>query len=82
MMLAIAPDIVHRDKARPDYHGNASGPLNRDRDQEVPGVYSPSGSWSDPTKASAEKGHKLLEALINGIVKDIQNISQIRKLKD
>lgn len=82
LMLAIAPDIVHMDKARPDYHGNASGPLKRNRDAEVPGVYSPSGSWGDPTKASAEKGHKLLKALLEGIVKDIQSISQIRKLKD
>ena len=81
LMLAIAPDIVHLDKARPDFHGNASGPLQRTRNEDKPGVYSPTGSWGDPTKALAEKGHQLLDALLEGIVKDIQNISQIRKLK-
>ena len=72
IMLALAPDIVNLDLAEPDFHGNKPGPLRRTKDK--PGVYSPTGSWGDPTKASLKKGEILLTKLVDGIVDDINNI--------
>ncbi|MCA9803116.1 MAG: creatininase family protein [Cyanobacteria bacterium HKST-UBA02] len=75
MMLHIAPDIVHLERAVPDFHGDAPGPLRRDLDQSQPGVYSPTGAFGDPTLATAWKGEKLLTALVQGILEDIRKLS-------
>lgn len=72
MMLSLAPHIVNIGLAEKDYHGNTKGPLRRNR--EKPGLYSPTGSWGDPTLASKEKGDKLVNCLINSIEKDIKDI--------
>ncbi len=72
IMLYIAPEIVHMDKALPDYTGNGDGPLSP---IERPGtVYSPTGAWGDPTRASREKGEQLVIALVDGIAADITRI--------
>lgn len=78
MMLHIAPDIVRIERAVPDFHGDAPGPLRRepdDIDQSRPGVYSPTGAFGDPTLARAWKGEKLLTALVQGILEDIRRLS-------
>jgi creatinine amidohydrolase len=72
MMLFIAPEIVRMDKAVCDYHGDGSGPLSR---EERPGaVYSPTGAWGDPTRASKEKGEQLVVSLVDGIADDINQL--------
>jgi creatinine amidohydrolase/Fe(II)-dependent formamide hydrolase-like protein len=38
----------------------------------MPGVYSPTGIYGDATLATAEKGRRVLEALVAGICADIE----------
>jgi creatinine amidohydrolase len=69
LMLAIAPGLV--DIARPmpsPYRETAPlpGPLSPD-DSYSPN-YSPSGSFGDPTLASAEKGKRLLAAILEDLM--------------
>lgn len=72
MMLFIAPEIVRMDKAVCDYQGDGDGPLSP---KEKPGaVYSPTGAWGDPTRASKEKGEQLIVSLVNGIADDINQM--------
>jgi creatinine amidohydrolase len=68
MMLYIAPDTVDMSRAVKDYH-TGSGPLTRNPDG--PGVYSPTGSWGDPTLATRAKGEQLVHALVDALVADI-----------
>jgi len=56
-------------KAAKDYHPG-QGPLTRD--PKGKGTYSPSGVWGDPTLASREKGERLVEALVAGVVAEIE----------
>jgi len=69
LMLAIAPELVDmaRAKASPvSPEGPSPGPLSPD-DPSLPN-YSPSGSFGDPTLASAEKGSRLLAAILEDLV--------------
>ncbi len=81
IMLFMAPEIVNMDRAICDYHGDAPGPLSRERRPDT--VYSPTGAWGDPTKASREKGERLVKALIDGIADDINRLfAQIRSISN
>jgi len=69
LMLAIAPELVDmaRAKASPvSPEGPSPGPLSPD-DPSLSN-YSPSGSFGDPTLASAEKGSRLLTAILEDLV--------------
>jgi creatinine amidohydrolase len=68
MMLYIAPDTVDMPRAVKDYH-TGSGPLTRNPDG--PGVYSPTGTWGDPTLATSAKGERLVNALVDALVADV-----------
>jgi creatinine amidohydrolase len=69
MMLYIDPPAVHMERAVKDYHPG-EGPLTRNPSGK--GTYSPTGTWGDPTLATREKGRELVEALVEGILKDIE----------
>src|SRR5262245_14074444 len=69
IMLAIAPAVVDMSKAVKDYHPGRGGLT---RSAQGQGVYSPSGVYGDPTLATREKGDHLVEALIAGILQDIE----------
>jgi creatinine amidohydrolase len=69
MILYIDPSAVEMGKAVKDYH-TGQGPLTRD--PKGSGTYSPTGIWGDPTLATREKGEKLVEALVAGLVKEIE----------
>ena len=69
IMLAIAPEVVDMSKAVKDYHSGRGGLTRNPQGQ---GVYSPSGVYGDPTLATREKGDHLVEALIAGILQDIE----------
>lgn len=69
MMLVIAPDTVDMARAVKDYHVG-TGPLTRNPDG--PGVYSPTGSWGDPTLATRAKGEQLVHALVDALVADVE----------
>jgi creatinine amidohydrolase len=69
LMLAIAPDLVDMTRAEPcpfSPTGPARGPLSPD-DPASPN-YSPSGSFGDPTLASAEKGRMVLAAILDDLM--------------
>lgn len=72
MMLYIAPDSVDMKKAVKDYHPS-KGKLTRDPNNKE-GTYSATGIWGDPTLATREKGRKIMEAMVTGILKDIEDI--------
>jgi creatinine amidohydrolase len=73
MMLYLAPGRVDMHKAvRDDRPRNGSGGFHRTPGQ--PGIYSASGVWGDATLASAEKGEAIVEAVVHGIVRDIEGL--------
>lgn len=70
IMLFIAPLTVDMSKAVRDYRPDAPGGLTRDPNR--PGIYSPTGSWGDPTLASKAKGEALANAFVIGLLREIE----------
>lgn len=77
-MLAIAPETVHMDRAV-------------DFVPDVPRAYlsygsifraSPSGVWGEPTKATAEKGEKLLDVYTENAVNELKKAFEYMSNKD
>ena len=62
-MLMIAPEVVKMDLAAATPDGPIDGPLTRE--------IAPSGSYGDPTLASAKKGQRLIDAMIEDIMQTI-----------
>lgn len=71
MMLVIAPETVDMTRARADYTPG-HGPLTRD--PNGPGIYSPTGSWGDPTLATRAKGERVVRALVDALIADIESL--------
>jgi creatinine amidohydrolase len=67
VMLYIAPEVVNMSKAVQDYR--------RLRDQwphiDAAGAAAATGVYGDPTLASREKGEAIVEAMVRGIVQEI-----------
>ena len=76
MMLYMDPSLVDMSKAAKDYHSDGSGPLTRDPDGK--GVYSPTGIYGDATLATREKGRRVVEAIVEGILKEIDALRATR----
>ena len=74
MMLYIDPAAVDMSRAVSDYTPAPAGPLRLTRQPGGPGTYSRSGAWGDPTLATREKGRLIVEALVAGILGDIENL--------
>ena len=72
IMLYIAPDSVDMKKAVKDYHPG-KGWLTRNP-KATDGAYSPTGIWGDPTLATVEKGKKLTGALVQTVLKEIEDL--------
>ncbi len=72
MMLMIAPETVDMRRAKKDYVPG-KGPLTRDPNNKS-GVYSPTGTWGDPTLATRAKGRAVVEALVRTILSDIERL--------
>jgi len=72
MMLYIAPDAVEMTRAVKDFNPDQPGPLTRD--PQGMGVYSPTGTWGDPTLATRDKGRQVTEALVEGILVEIEDL--------
>jgi creatinine amidohydrolase len=71
MLLYIAPDRVDMSKAVLDYHPRGDqGWLTRD--PEGAGTYSKTGIWGDPTLATRAKGERVVEAIVAGMLADIE----------
>jgi creatinine amidohydrolase len=73
VMLYIDAASVDMQKATKDYHP-ANGPGGLTRNPDATGVYSPTGTWGDPTLATREKGRRVVEALVKGILKDLDDL--------
>lgn len=72
MMLYIAPEIVHMEKAKRDLNADQPGGLTRD--PKGNGTYSPTGAWGDPTLASREEGQAIVEANVARILEEIEQL--------
>jgi creatinine amidohydrolase len=72
MMLYIAPETVDMKKAMKDFDKTGRGRLTRSR---VAGLtYSPSGIWGDATLATVEKGERVVQSLVAGILHDFESL--------
>ena len=74
MMLYIAPDRVDMRRAVRDDNPDRPGPLTRT--PGGPGVYSPTGTWGDPTLATRAKGRLIVEARVRALVADVQALKR------
>jgi creatinine amidohydrolase len=72
MMLYIAPSTVDMKKAVKDYHPSGKGGLSRDPNGN--GDYSASGVFGDATLATRKKGEIMVHAIVDGILKEIENL--------
>ena len=70
MMLFIAPSNVDMSKAVKDYHPSSRGRLTREPEGE--GAYSASGIYGDATLATRQKGEIVVQAMVDGILKEIE----------
>ena len=73
IMLYIATEIVDMNKAVKDYDSrpNRKG-LTRNPNGD--GIYSSTGIWGDPTLATKEKGRILTKAIINEIIRQVNQL--------
>jgi creatinine amidohydrolase len=76
MMLYIDPSAVDMTKAVRDYTPAPPGPLRLTRQRTGSGTYSETGIWGDPTLATAAKGRLVVEALVSGILEDLDALSK------
>lgn len=74
MMLYMAPQAVDMKKAAKDLH--PSNERQFTRDPKGKGVYSPTGIYGDATLATRAKGKQLTEAVVAGILKEIEDLRQ------
>ena len=72
MMLYMDPSLVDMSKAAKDYHPQGTGGLTRD--PKGKGTYSPTGIWGDATLATREKGRRVVEAMVEGMLKEIETL--------
>jgi len=78
LVLYIDPASVDMSKAVKDYHpSNTPGMARLTRDPNNPGVYSASGVYGDATLATREKGELGTKALVERILKDIEDLRKL-----
>jgi creatinine amidohydrolase len=70
IMLYIAPDSVDMSKAVKDFDKTGKGRLSRSRAAGL--TYSPSGIWGDASLATVDKGKRVVQSLIDGVLHDIE----------
>ncbi len=69
MMLYMFPDRVDMSKAVKDDSPQGTGGLSRVQGDGR--TYSPSGTWGDATLATREKGRVVVEAMVAGMLREI-----------
>ena len=72
MMLYMHPERVNMSKAVKDDSPQGVGGLTRVRGNDK--TYSPSGVWGDATLATREKGRIVVEAMVLGILREIETL--------
>lgn len=73
MMLYIAPEIVDMSKAVKDYDSRP-GRKGLTRNPRGSGMFSPTGIWGDPTLATREKGRIIVEATVQAVIAQVQDL--------
>lgn len=76
MMLYIAPETVDMSKARREC--SVEGPAPLVRDEKLPGTYSESGCYGDPTLATREKGRFVVDGWVDAVVREIESLRTAR----
>jgi len=71
IMLHIAPETVHLEAARADGREDRGGG-GLSRDPSGRGIYSPSGTYGDPTRATPQKGALVTESLVRYLIHEIE----------
>jgi creatinine amidohydrolase len=41
------------------------------------GTYSPTGTWGDPTLATRAKGQRIMDALVGGVLREIEQLGRM-----
>jgi creatinine amidohydrolase len=71
MLLYIAPERVDMSKAVADVSPDGELP-GLSRDPNTRKTYSKTGIWGDPTLATRDKGERVVEAIVAGMLADIE----------
>jgi creatinine amidohydrolase len=78
LVLAIAPELVHMDRARPNSKNLSKSRVAYSSLTNTPGSFpkiTGNGVWGDPMRASASKGDKLIKEIIANLTKTIAELS-------
>jgi creatinine amidohydrolase len=77
LVLAIAPELVHMDRARPNSKNLSKSKAAFSSLTSAPGSFpkiTGNGVWGDPMKATASKGDKLIKEIIANLTKTIAEL--------
>jgi creatinine amidohydrolase len=78
LVLAISPELVHMDRARPNSKSLSKSRAAYSSLTNAPGSFpkiTGNGVWGDPMKANASKGNKLIGQIIANLTKTIVELS-------
>jgi creatinine amidohydrolase len=78
LVLAIAPELVHMDRAMPNSKNLSKSSAAYSSLTNAPGSFpriTGNGVWGDPMKATASKGDKLIKEIIANLTKTIAELS-------
>ncbi|MDP8888607.1 MAG: creatininase family protein [Thermoproteota archaeon] len=78
LVLAIAPELVHMDRARPNSKSLSKSRAAYSSLTSAPGSFpkiTGNGVWGDPMRATASKGEKLIKEIIANLTKTITELS-------
>lgn len=73
LMLFVDPSAVDMKRAVRDI-SPVSTPFRLTRERGAAGIYSPTGTWGDPTLATPSKGKIIAEAIVNAMLRDIESL--------
>lgn len=76
IMLCLAPERVAMHQAVRDDRPR-HGPGGFCREAGRPGIHSPSGVWGNARLATAEKGRRIVAAMVDGMVRDIERLQRL-----
>jgi creatinine amidohydrolase len=78
LVLAIAPELVHMERARPNSKSLSKSRAAYNSLTNAPGSFpkiTGNGVWGDPIKATASKGEKLIKEIIANLTETIAELS-------
>lgn len=77
LLLAIAPNLVNMNKAKPNSRELLKSKFAYSSITSNPGAFpklTGNGVWGDPTKATVQKGEKLLREIVKNVLKVISEL--------